>query len=227
MNQSDEDLDQLDALLQALPVENMPMTVSELDGYIVGVLACPEMIPPSAWLPLVWGDTGSAEFPDEKAAEETVNAVMTHYNSAVASLAGSLWVEPIYEIDPNSDEIMWEPWVDGFTCAMRLRPDAWSQLFDQVDEETQTAMIFLMVLQDIYTGQSNLTDKEIDKIDVEAPDLIPNCVATILQQSRPELSHRNATMGSGAPFKAGSRPGRNDPCACGSGRKYKKCCGLH
>jgi len=22
-----------------------------------------------------------------------------------------------------------------------------------------------------------------------------------------------------------SRPGRNDPCPCGSGKKYKKCCG--
>jgi len=21
-------------------------------------------------------------------------------------------------------------------------------------------------------------------------------------------------------------PGRNDPCPCGSGKKYKKCCGL-
>ncbi|WP_430700914.1 SEC-C metal-binding domain-containing protein [Pontivivens nitratireducens] len=29
------------------------------------------------------------------------------------------------------------------------------------------------------------------------------------------------------PFKAGPRPGRNDPCSCGSGRKYKKCCGRH
>ncbi|MBJ3764672.1 SEC-C domain-containing protein, partial [Maribius pontilimi] len=29
------------------------------------------------------------------------------------------------------------------------------------------------------------------------------------------------------PFKAGPRPRRNDPCACGSGRKYKKCCGRH
>ncbi|MEQ5829293.1 UPF0149 family protein [Sulfitobacter sp. NFXS29] len=47
MDQSDQDLDQLDALLRALPVDNMPMTLSELDGYIVGVLACPEMIPPS------------------------------------------------------------------------------------------------------------------------------------------------------------------------------------
>jgi uncharacterized protein YecA (UPF0149 family) len=22
-----------------------------------------------------------------------------------------------------------------------------------------------------------------------------------------------------------SQPGRNDPCPCGSGKKYKKCCG--
>ena len=27
------------------------------------------------------------------------------------------------------------------------------------------------------------------------------------------------------PAKAPIKPGRNDPCPCGSGRKYKKCCG--
>ena len=141
--------DQLDALLRALPVDNMPMTLSELDGYIVGVLACPEMIPPSGWLPQVWGETGEAEFPDEKVAEKTISAVMAHYNSVVASITGSLRVEPIYEIDPNSDEVMWEPWVDGFTRAMRLRPEAWSQLLDQADEETRATMIFLMAFPNV------------------------------------------------------------------------------
>ena len=27
------------------------------------------------------------------------------------------------------------------------------------------------------------------------------------------------------PQKAVKKPGRNDPCPCGSGKKYKKCCG--
>ena len=27
------------------------------------------------------------------------------------------------------------------------------------------------------------------------------------------------------PIKSDAAPGRNDPCSCGSGRKYKKCCG--
>jgi len=28
------------------------------------------------------------------------------------------------------------------------------------------------------------------------------------------------------PIKADDTPGRNDPCSCGSGKKYKKCCAL-
>ena len=28
-----------------------------------------------------------------------------------------------------------------------------------------------------------------------------------------------------APVVKGAQPGRNDPCTCGSGKKYKKCCG--
>ena len=29
------------------------------------------------------------------------------------------------------------------------------------------------------------------------------------------------------PKKADKKPGRNDPCPCGSGKKYKKCCGIN
>ena len=71
MGQSDQDLDHLSQLLHALPIQNMPMTLSELDGYVTGVLACPDMISPSEWLPHVWGEIGEAAFGDQKTAEET------------------------------------------------------------------------------------------------------------------------------------------------------------
>ena len=35
-----------------------------------------------------------------------------------------------------------------------------------------------------------------------------------------------AGHGSGEPAKAKDEPGRNEPCPCGSGKKYKKCCGV-
>ena len=225
MDQDDERLDRLDELLQALPVENEPMTVSELDGFVTGLLACPEMIPPSDWLPQVWGITGDAQFPDLATAQETIAAVMAHYNDVATKIAQSFWVEPIYEIDMNSDETLWEPWVDGFTRAMALRPTAWEALLDRADDETRETMIFIMALQDIYIGNSKFSDEEIDEIDLEAPDLIPNCVATILHQSRPELAGQIPANLPGQPFKSAPLPGRNDPCPCGSGRKYKQCCG--
>ena len=117
MGQSDQDLDHLSELLHALPTQNMPMTLSELDGYVTGVLVCPDMISPSEWLPHVWGETSDAAFPDQQTAEETIGAVMAHYNSVAEAITRRLRVEPIYEIDPNSDETMWEPWIDGFTRA--------------------------------------------------------------------------------------------------------------
>ncbi|MCM8788244.1 MAG: SEC-C metal-binding domain-containing protein, partial [Candidatus Omnitrophica bacterium] len=29
------------------------------------------------------------------------------------------------------------------------------------------------------------------------------------------------------PIRVGKKIGRNDPCPCGSGKKYKKCCGAN
>jgi len=227
MTKEEKRLDRLDDLLRALPFENMPMSLSELDGFLTGVLACPVMVAPSEWLPQVWSETGEAQFVDQRTAEETIGAVMEHYNSVATAITSSLWVDPIYEIDTNSDETLWESWVAGFTRALMLRPDAWEDLMDRADEETQSSLTFLIALQDINVGKSPFPDDVIDEIDLKAPDLIPNCVATILHQSRPELAGAVAANLPGMPHKAPPRPGRNDPCSCGSGRKYKQCCGRH
>lgn len=223
MSSSDQDLDRLDEILSALPRENSPMSVSELDGYVTGIIACPDLIPPSEWFPHVWGETGDGNFPDLKAAEKTISAVMAHYNAVAREMTRTPWIEPIYEVDPNSDEVLWEPWVDGFSRAMRLRTEAWRKVFDQADEETRSSLIFLLALQDIYEGTSKFTEEKIDEIDLEAPDLIPNCIAAILLVSRPALVMKADDV-CRAPNPS-KRIGRNDPCPCGSRKKYKQCCG--
>lgn len=223
MGRSDRDLDHLHELLWALPQENYPMSLSELDGYVAGILSCPDVIPPSEWLSHVWGETGEAQFPDLATAEATISAVMAHYNAIASEIAQSPWLEPIYEVDPNSDETLWEPWIDGFTRALRLRPETWQAVLERADDETRSALIFLMALQDINEGTSTFTDEEIDEIDLDAPDLIPNCVAAILLVSRPGIMLEAGNLPHAS--TQGKRPGRNDPCPCGSGRKYKQCCG--
>ena len=38
---------------------------------------------------------------------------------------------------------------------------------------------------------------------------------------------REQEYGTVKPIVKGKEPGRNDPCPCGSGKKYKKCCGAN
>jgi preprotein translocase subunit SecA len=45
------------------------------------------------------------------------------------------------------------------------------------------------------------------------------------QQQRQVVENRYAEEGAKQPARKENRVGRNDPCPCGSGKKYKKCCG--
>ena len=50
------------------------------------------------------------------------------------------------------------------------------------------------------------------------------------KEQQQQLSYSNEPedlLGAPAQAKAENKPGRNDPCPCGSGKKYKKCCGAN
>jgi len=44
------------------------------------------------------------------------------------------------------------------------------------------------------------------------------------QVAKPMDTGSDGSLGN-QPKKAKKEPGRNDPCPCGSGKKYKHCCG--
>jgi len=47
-----------------------------------------------------------------------------------------------------------------------------------------------------------------------------------LDKSKPEnITDLEILLNTPKPVKVGKKIGRNDPCPCGSGMKYKKCCG--
>ena len=47
MLHTDQKFETLSTLLHDLPIENDGMTVAELDGFVAGLLVCPEMVMPS------------------------------------------------------------------------------------------------------------------------------------------------------------------------------------
>lgn len=228
MSYTNEGLDRLDALLQALPQDQMPMSLSELNGYLTCVLVSKSLILPSEWLPGVWSEDGASNFPDLASAEATIQVVMGHYNDTAALITDGGGIEPIYEEDINTGETLWAPWVDGFVRAMQLREAEWLGIANGPSSDAQAAVNMIFTMMEIYNGASDLSEEEIEGISDDAPDLIPELVAMIIAETRGIAPFTNDDTGQAdvvIPFQAPGRPGLNDPCTCGSGHKYKACCG--
>ena len=101
-------------------------------------------------------------------------AVTGHYNRIARELAEHPEdYAPVLEIDPNGGETLWEPWIDGFERAMRLRPDAWEEIALSDDEEASASVSMIVALNDFYCGRSELTEEAEDELDRLAPGMIP------------------------------------------------------
>jgi uncharacterized protein len=213
----------LEKKLASLPADSDAMLVSELDGFLAGILVCPDLIMPSEWLPLIWGGDEDADsvFENARQAEQLVGLVMEHYNATAHDLQSGRYA-PVFEVDTRHDDVLWELWIEGFEIAMQLRPESWGALL-QGDEDTRTALAGLITLTRINQGDSGLPDDEIEELTEKAPDLIATWVE-ILNAWR--VSQHRASQPA-PPAPSFGKVGRNDPCPCGSGKKYKKCCGLN
>lgn len=220
-------LQQLDAKLSALRAsDSEPMLLSELDGFLAGILVCPDLVMPREWLPVVLGqeDGSLGTFDDEVAVHATVKLVLEHYNAVSRELHGrDRSYRPVFDVDPRHDETLWELWASGFGRAMALRPESWAAITQTDDEGAMVAlagMTALVSLADDETGTAY--DKEkVAALTDDAPALIPEWVET-LNLWRLQHTADQAIM----PVKA-AKVGRNEPCPCGSGKKYKKCCSLN
>lgn len=74
-------LKQLEKELLALGEKTM--LIEELDGFIAGLLVCPDLIKPSEWLPIIWGrDDGEpqAAFDNLDHVNRVLGLIMEDYN---------------------------------------------------------------------------------------------------------------------------------------------------
>ena len=231
---TEDELEALEAALDALPQDGLPMGVSELNGFLTGILLNPDQIMPSQWIPVIWGDNPRQTFASLEDADTTINLIMDHYNTIAKMLSYGPQYEAVLAFEVNHpDETLWEPWVDGFMKSIDLSPGSWEVLTPEIDEEAHASLDFIFTLDEVARNTSVFPDHQVDEIDEQAPDLIPKCVAELNRFSR-DLRMLSAPMAEDVslggykdnvvPF-VGKKQGRNDLCKCGSGRKYKHCCG--
>lgn len=209
----------LDGALADLPLEE-PMLLTELDGLLTGAVACPVPIAAEEWLPIVWGeDTGGVPvFEDPLDVQWFRDAVIARRDEIARDLARGKF-RPILDVDDRTGDVLWEPWVDGFADAIALRPDEWQALADGPNTKTADAVAALLGLIAVARGESELDTPAINTLDAQAQNILSVAVLQLHAANA-----RRSGLVPAAAVPAPSKVGRNDPCRCGSGKKFKRCC---
>ena len=207
----------LEAMLDELGEDGM--ILGELDGFLCGVAVSPVVIPPADFLPLVWG--GEAFDVPALDQGELVEAILARYAQLGVELAEERY-EPLYEIDEVDGEVdvLWEVWIGGFEAARSLSFAAWEKLLqsrkESLAQEAAFDIMALMAASDPEMSEADSRDPQMIRLREEAPNMIPGIAVTLYRAHRltaPQMPIRKDAVG------------RNDPCPCGSGLKYKRCHG--
>jgi len=238
----ESDFTRLDTLLDQTGNDNA-MVVEEVDGFLAALACVPDPIDENALLAQVLGaepfdddDSSSADRASGASLPEThveIAALLRrHAARVVATLdAGEFGPVLAYDEDGNADGIAWAV---GFLRGVELHPDSWDALLDEKDfGDALDAMGSLAAAigdEDEDGGEDDPAQAAGELSSAECDALIDRMigdVADIHEFFRPyrEAGTTPAAMRVETVRRAAPKVGRNDPCPCGSGRKYKNCCG--
>jgi len=167
------DLDALDDYLMSDRAPDDSMGLSDLDGFLTGIVVGPDMIPPSEWMPVIWGGK-EPEFETEDEMRTVVGTIMGRYNEIVGCFNDNPdEFGPIFWEGPEG-EVIASDWAGGFLDAVALRPETWKRLME--DDRAETFMWPLLLLN----GDLELDDgADEDAFLASASDMIPTCIAGI------------------------------------------------
>jgi len=226
---SDAELEQLEDLLVSDDVPADCMNMEMLDGYLAAIVSCPLPIPVERWLPAVWtADEGEVGFGSGATLQKAIELVLRYYNDLLATIGDEEgdeegeaegWGPFCYAQGGEDDPAIGEEWTNGFEQGFELWPSEWP---DAVSDTT----IAEALLETILGAEEEVTVKpelEAQLIELEEKGL---AVQRLYQNWRALGLPAQQAVPVSAAAKAGKAgPGRNDACPCGSGKKYKKCCG--
>ena len=219
---SDAELEELDDFLLSVEHDDAVLNVSEFDGLITAIVSGPETIMPSTWMPALWGGEDNAPVWDSMEDFQHIYALMIRQMNSTSS---TLMQAP-EEFEPLFMESTIEGvthWVIDELCAGFMRGVALYPVTAVAipDMNEMLAPIRQFADPDGWDGLEGLEYDEIRRLQEKIAPAARAIHAYWLARRTPSASE-SATF-----IRAEPKVGRNDPCPCGSGKKYKKCCGTH
>jgi uncharacterized protein len=231
---SDRELDELADLLEAAPAPLQPVDLLALDGYLAGMLVQPSVVAIEDWLPPALGAPDDALPAGLDAAwlARTRALIERRRDALNAGISEDGWFDPLLvdldrappasEYDavqsPISRALM--PWAAGFHFAQ--------QSFPQLEAIDDDALPLLLARIERHLPPEGDEDREaIAALDRQRPlatldDAVEDLVAAVVELW--DLTAR-ARFAVATVRRTAPKVGRNEPCPCGSGRKFKACHG--
>ncbi len=191
------------------------LSVVELDGFLAALACAPFALMPSQWLPAMWG--GEDQLPEWEEKEEIDDfheVLMIAHNSVMEEFVAGEFCPRIYAEDGRL--VAMDEWCDGFMRGVRLYPRLGEEDQHYLDENLRVIRLFVT-----GEGVDDLLSLSYEQLQAKAATIEPAVMAL-----RQRFFSRQVIEAHTPYMAAMEKVGRNDPCPCGSGKKFKKCC-LH
>lgn len=223
---TEADVEWLEQRLMDHGNDDSMLSLSALDGFLTAVLSGPELVPPSQWWPVLWGGM-PPEWSSEHEMKRALDLILGHMNI----LAHTLCYQPEHFIPVlmanhvEGQEICnAEEWCFGYLRGMAL--GNWPTLPDELNSSLE--VIRLHGSDDQLPQLASLSLAEHQQSVAEVGPAALRLHAHFLAQRGPNTAPIAAPALTPVilPVRAAPKIGRNAPCPCGSGKKFKQCC-LH
>jgi len=223
------EIDELEVFLNSDAVSDDALNISSLHGFLTALVVSPSLIPLSQWFPLIWGEE-EPTFDSEDQAERVLGLVLRLYGSIAEDLAerpekfAPILLEKDQAKSPRPDsrglDIRPEDWCEGFSHGVGLCFEDWDPL---IEDDVAGILLAPIIAFSLPESLKKLAEKALfETARAELIALLPQAVRAIYEYWAPERAHIGGSLVQPARVKVG----RNDPCPCGSGKKYKRCCGV-
>jgi len=217
---NEQELDFVGAVLLKYGNDDSILDLSELDGFLTAIISGPQAIAPSQWLPALWGGQGRQPgWESEAQAQRFFDLLFKHMNDIVSTLMDYPdQFTALFTIRSTDEKeiIVAEEWCFGYMRGVELGD--WTGLPPAMQIHLDTIALHgseknFPLLERLTLGQHQ-----------ESVGVIEPAVRALHRYFLDQC--RDALVARVTPVKHLPNVGRNDPCPCDSGKKFKHCC-LH
>jgi uncharacterized protein len=212
---SQPELDRLESLLGSDLFRGQAMPLDALQGLFFAIACARDLVAPSRWMPVALGE--NPEYENREQAQEALDLVMRFYNQCARAAMAEDFTLLVYEREGGRDDL--ETWCAGYLEGVDLAAPGWHEAGDP-DEVDELLFPFLVLAGELPEQERRqFKSAEWENLVKSCEDAIGDAIVEVREYwtvlRNPPKSVRRESP----------KTGRNDPCPCGSGKKFKHCCG--